>query len=75
MTKEEIISGLLDNANDRRLLANNANSEGNFLHDALVMEEGAQLIQTLSIENAILKESVRPWWCRRRYVGKRILKG
>ena len=44
MSKDEIIAGLLDNAEDRRALIPKDEQDSIFEHDALVMEEAVKLI-------------------------------
>ena len=68
MSKDEIIAGLLDNAEDRRALIPKDEQDSIFEHDALVMEEAVKLIIQQECEIYRLP-SFRP------YKGKRLKEG
>lgn len=73
MTKEEIIAGLLDNAQDRRALISPDDHDSIFEHDAQVMEEAVSLIVRQERQIAHLLRRRSPLF--HRYKGKRLKEG
>ena len=73
MSKDEIIAGLLDNAEDRRALIPKDEQDSIFEHDALVMEEAVKLIIQQEREIYRLRRCRLP--SLRPYKGKRLKEG
>ena len=73
MSKDEIIAGLLDNAEDRRALIPKDEQDSIFEHDALVMEEAVKLI--IQQEREIYRLRRRRLPSLRPYKGKRRKEG
>lgn len=70
MTKEEIIAGLLDNAQDRRALIDPGDTDSIFEYDAQVMEAAVSLI--VKQEREITRLYNRRFSLFHRYRGKRL---
>lgn len=73
MSKDEIIAGLLDNAEDRRALIPKDEQDSIFEHDALVMEEAVKLI--IQQEREIYRLRRRRLPSFRPYKGKCLKEG
>ena len=73
MSKDEIIAGLLDNAEDRRALIPKDEQDSIFEHDALVMEEAVKLI--IQQEREIYRLRRRRLPSLRPYKVKRLKEG